>query len=290
MNAYDDDVAVPAYFTVPMAPPRRQPVLDRAAGIWARVEFAGEAVTALHLGSGVPEPVGQGLVAGIAFGPAATTLASCPVLPGSGVKGALRVVFEAVTFACDPLDRDERCRSVAQVCPACALFGMGGLRGALAVPEVSVDGETAVTHVRQRYSHEDAPRRGRRLYGLEPEVSTAAAEEALLVVEAGARLVGSLAISGAEAWAVGTLALVTGLLPEGLPVLRLGGGKNRGLGVARLRLTAGSYASSQRSWLLGDRHELTAAVLSGWVDGGRASGRLRTDQLRRIREAYSHDA
>jgi hypothetical protein len=287
VSRLDEPLGVPAYFTVPMAAPRRQPVPDRASGVWASLQLAGEAMAPLHTGSGVPEPVGHALVAGIPVSPAATAQPPRPVLPGAGVKGALRAVFEAVTYACDPLE--DRCRSMQDACPACALFGMAGLRGALAVSELSVAGDTSVLHVPQRYSHADAPRRGRRLYGLAPETGTAEAEEALLVIQAGARLTGTLTLSGAEPWAMGALALVAGLVPDGLPLLRLGGGKNRGLGVARLQPTTGSYALSQRAWLLGERRDLTVEVLSEWARAADANGDLRGDQLQRIGEAYSRD-
>lgn len=285
----------PAYFTVPFAPPDRRPAPDRRNGIWAELQVAGEALTALHVGSGVPEPAEETLAAGIPMEPrpgaaADGTLRDGPVLPGSGVKGALRVVFEAVTYSCDPLDRNARCRSRMQACPACALFGMAGSRGALAVSDLTVAGPTGVRHIPQRYSHPDAPRRGRRLYGLTPETGTDDAEETLLVIDPGARLAGALTVRGAEPWAVGVLVLVAGLVTDGLPLVRLGGGKNRGLGAARLQLISSRYASDQRAWMLGDRRTLDDQTLQGWARAAREGDGLLADQLERIREAYRRDA
>ncbi len=294
MRPLSDDAAVPAYFTVPLAPPDRQPLPERAAGIWASIALAGETVVPVHVGSGVPDLADGMLVAGIPMEPTPDAvpggtgpLRLGPLLPGAGVKGALRAVFEAVTYACDPLEAP--CGSLHRVCPACALFGMAGLRGALAVSDFTVEGATGVLRIPQRYSHPDAPRQGRRLYGMAPEAGTAEAEEILLVIEPGARLAGAFSVAGAEPWAVGALALVAGLLPAGLPLLRLGGGKNRGLGAARLRLAGGTYARSQRAWLLGGRHDLTVEVLNEWAQAADDAGSLRDDQIERIRKAYSSD-
>src|SRR5262245_17644810 len=43
-----------------------------------------------------------------------------PVLPGSGIKGAVRTLYELLSFSCDPFDSS--CRQSA-ACEACALFG-----------------------------------------------------------------------------------------------------------------------------------------------------------------------
>jgi CRISPR/Cas system CSM-associated protein Csm3 (group 7 of RAMP superfamily) len=281
----------PAYFTVPMAPPQRRPVLDRTEGLWAELQLQGTVLEPLHVGSGVPESVGDRLAAGVASNPtgAPEGMAERPVVPGSGVKGALRAVFEAVTRSCDPLARD-RCQDIGEACPACALFGLGGRRGALAISDLSVSGELGVRHVAQRYSHPDAARRGRRLYALEPELTATEDVEALMVIEPGARLDGTLSLQGAEVWAAGALSLVAGLVPGGLPLVRLGGAKNRGLGVAILRLESGRHAADERAWLLGDRHQATPAVLAAWVAAAQAYPDLRVDQLDRVKEVYSDHA
>jgi CRISPR/Cas system CSM-associated protein Csm3 (group 7 of RAMP superfamily) len=289
MTAAWEPPSAPAYFTIAMAPPVRRPVLDRADGLWAQLHLQGTVLEPLHVGSGVPEPVEDRLAAGVATNPAGGPPGSPerPVVPGSGVKGALRAVFEAVTRSCDPLSTDRCQAATGAACPACALFGLGGRRGALAISDLSVRGELGVRHVAQRYSHPDAPLRGRRLYGLEPEVSATEDAEALLVIERGAQLAGTLSVRGAELWAAGALALATGLVPGGLPLVRLGGAKNRGLGVATLTADSGSYAADERAWLLGDRQPATQEVLAGWVAAAQAHPELRADQLDRVKEVYA---
>lgn len=54
------------------------------------------------------------------------------VLPGSSLKGAVRQVYEMLTASCElggcQVDRGEDC---PLICPACSLFGAGGLGGRL---------------------------------------------------------------------------------------------------------------------------------------------------------------
>ncbi len=60
-----------------------------------------------------------------------------PVIPGTGIKGAVRSVVEAISNSCVPLTaRRERgprshrpCNDVIRLCPACRLFGTTGYRG-----------------------------------------------------------------------------------------------------------------------------------------------------------------
>jgi hypothetical protein len=62
----------------------------------------------------------------------AATRAGVPVLPGSGIKGAVRTLYELLSFSCDPFARGgaERCTPQA-CCDACSLFGLLGYSGRL---------------------------------------------------------------------------------------------------------------------------------------------------------------
>jgi hypothetical protein len=62
-----------------------------------------------------------------------------PVLPGSGLKGALRQVYELLTPSCEP-GQTGACTvdtrdAAPQVCPACLLFGAPGYAGRLRFQE-----------------------------------------------------------------------------------------------------------------------------------------------------------
>jgi hypothetical protein len=50
------------------------------------------------------------------------------VIPGSGIKGAVRTVFELLSFSCNPFDAGDRCTR-ASCCAACSLFGLLGWNG-----------------------------------------------------------------------------------------------------------------------------------------------------------------
>lgn len=53
----------------------------------------------------------------------AARAAGTPVIPGSGIKGAVRNLYELLSFSCDPFARHDRCRA-ASCCDACLLFGL----------------------------------------------------------------------------------------------------------------------------------------------------------------------
>lgn len=53
--------------------------------------------------------------------------AGVPVLPGSGLKGAVRTLYEILSSSCDPLAGG--CRPSRGLCEACALFGALGWTG-----------------------------------------------------------------------------------------------------------------------------------------------------------------
>jgi hypothetical protein len=58
----------------------------------------------------------------------AARAAGHPVIPGSGIKGAVRTVFELLSFSCDPFLAADRCTR-ASCCEACSLFGLLGWSG-----------------------------------------------------------------------------------------------------------------------------------------------------------------
>src|SRR6201992_4375311 len=58
----------------------------------------------------------------------AATSGGVPVLPGSGIKGAVRTIFELLSFSCDPLLHGSGCTPQA-CCDACSVFGRLGYNG-----------------------------------------------------------------------------------------------------------------------------------------------------------------
>lgn len=260
----------PAYFTLPLLSPERKPPSDWLAGaerLWGSVELrlTVDPASGLHVGSGAPRAVGGALAAAQAGVPRIRDrgLSEVPVVPGSSLKGAVRAVVEALTLSCDPLGPDHcgrgRTSGPEWVCPACLLFGCAGRRGLVGFADATPIGDEPVAlqleEIPQRYSHQHAPRRGRRLYRPEPESPEPRYTERLERLEllpGGTVLAARLLLDGAPDWGAGVIAIALGVGNDGLPHLRLGAGKNRGLGIVRCSVTGGSHAAS-----------LTSAVGSG---------------------------
>lgn len=241
----------PGYFLLPVLPVQRFLPPKRADGWFGRLELEATCLTPLHVGSGVPSRVllngRPALVEGF------TTLRGPRsfVVPGSGMKGAVRAIVEALTPSCERTGRGG-CDGRGDLCPACTLLGAPGWRATVAFSDLRPLGEPRpiAQTIAQRYSHRNAPARGRRLYRREPESPQPADQEVLLVLEAGSKLAGEVALLGATDWGLGLLTIALGLPPHGVPYLRLGGGKNRGLGVVRFEqrgLTAESRGLDPRT-------------------------------------------
>lgn len=98
----------------------------------------------------------------------AERMAETPVIPGSGIKGAVRTIFEILSFSCNPFST--RCRKDA-CCEACSLFGLLGWSGRAsfgdAVPLTSDSVRTRVEKVPIPWlPHEEKTQGGFRVYDL----------------------------------------------------------------------------------------------------------------------------
>lgn len=295
----------PAYFTIPFLPvERRAPSEWLADGehVWGSLALRLTAApdAPLHVGSGGPRVVNGRLVAAQASVPRLRQrrLVPEPVVPGSSIKGAVRVVVEALSPSCDPLGQENCSRTGrGRLCPACLVFGAPGWRGRLAFGDGIVqpgdDGQVPARlyKIPQRYSHPRAPRRGRRLYGPEPESPAASQQERLEALPGGSAVVTTLMLDGMPAWGVGLVAVALGLPPEGLPHLRVGGGKNRGMGIVTCELERGWYATSLADVVSGRHsapdHEVGPVVVERWQHAalGMFSGVVRQRDL--IARRYS---
>lgn len=231
----------PGYFLLPPLPVRRSAPPPRADGWFGRLELEFVCRSPLHVGSGVPTLVRLGADPALVEGFAALPAPGQPrlVVPGSSVKGAVRAAVEALTPSCMRTVRQGVCTGTDELCPACALLGAPGLRATVAFSDLRPIGgayRVAAKEIAQRYSHRKAPARGRRLYRKEPESPLPRDREVLVVLTEGSRLAGEVAVTGATEEGLGLLTIALCLPPLGLPYLRLGGGKNRGLGVVEVTL------------------------------------------------------
>lgn len=230
------------------APPRRQD------GWYGQIAIRVTCRTPVHVGWGAPRLVQlEGkptLVEGF------STLTSGGrgrlVIPGSSVKGGVRAIVEALTPSCERTAKGA-CNGRGPLCPSCALLGAPGWRACVSFSDLApIEGghSVAAKRIAQRYSHRNALARGRRLYQPRPESPQPVDTETLLVLKPGSQLVGEVAAMGATEADLGVLTIALGLPPHGLPYLRLGGGKNRGLGVLTVEITSvrGSWGWDRILW------------------------------------------
>lgn len=288
------------YFVVPpLTPVERERPRSREEGLWGELRLELECRSAVHVGSGTPEilqtKTGQVLAEGMTAYPRRP--APGLYIPGSSLKGACRAVVEAITPSClrvvdaRPDGGLHPCGSAATLCPACRLFGAPGWRGTVAFDDAIPRQGAQMTayRIEQRYSHPNAPRQGRRLYRRQaPTLSSATArvkddQEMLVTLRQGAILDTTIHLHGVEKKLLGALVLVLGLVDEGLPVLRVGGGKNRGLGIVAVRFAGGHVGSlgAPEQW-----QTVVNAALAQWANATLAAWPAARDQLRQIHAHY----
>ncbi len=147
------------------------------------------------------------------------------------------------------------------------MFGAAGWRGRLTFADgrlVDNDAATQVCSIPQRYSHPKASRRGRRLYGPNQEAPTPSASESLEVLRKGSELTTTLMLDGVPTWGVGLIAIALGIQPEGLVHLRLGGGKNRGMGIVTCEIVDGWFAPTLAGVVLNQHSPVDRQVVHEW--------------------------
>lgn len=282
--------ARPAYFRLPLLVPRRSRPPERGQGLWGELAIEVECLTEVHVGGTAPDIVdldrGPALIEGMTSIPGKE--GPVPVVPGSSVKGAVRAVVEAITPSCDRVE-GKGCAGEA-LCPACAALGAPGWRSTFAfsdlvptAPDVALEGVL----IAQRYSHRDAPRRGRRLYGLVPEEPLPSQQEALACLSKGTVLTGTIRLEGASETAAGLVTLALGLPPKGLPLLRLGAAKNRGLAQLRVGLAEGHVALGLTGVARGEMHSVDTALLEAWQTSAVTAWPEAPERLGQIANRYS---
>jgi hypothetical protein len=194
--------------------------------------------------------------------------AGTPVLPGTSLKGAVRQVYELLTPSCR-LVGGRTCKADAKdpaprVCPACSLFGIGGLGGRLAVGEaVPVAGQARALKIAAPagWKPPDAVPGTLRVYGSgkarDREGKPATTGESTFSVVG--RFTSRLRLVNASDDELGLLFASLGLGAPS-PMLRVGGKKYHGLGTVDVAV---SWA--QRIYPRGEM--LKGEPLASWVQG-----------------------
>jgi CRISPR/Cas system CSM-associated protein Csm3 (group 7 of RAMP superfamily) len=244
-------------------PPERRTLQlhERFSGLSGRMVFQIEVLSQyLYVGSGILDlftPPGEKQeYAYYAFARRNGQL----VIPGTGIKGAVRGVYEALTNSCvSQRGRDERmpgshqaCQGIkkgeeqrASLCPACRLFGVTGYRGRVHFADATPTDQIQTTCIKISDLWPPRQSKGRKFYqskrfhGL--DMRPAKSHRYLEVVPKGSRFETTLVFENLEEAEMGALLRALGLGPSlqkpnsviyAFPI-KLGGAKPRCLGSVR---------------------------------------------------------
>jgi RAMP superfamily len=211
-----------------------------------------------------------------------------PVVPGSGIKGAVRTLYELLSFSCDPLARAgagagsaDRC-SPQSCCDACSVFGTLGYNGRVGFGDAVPAGPSAVAVTVEKVSVPWTPDASKthgdfRLYDLEearlvaPGRATAERRPKELAREVYRGAFDTrMTFANLEEQELGRLLLAMGMGSGGQArfYLRLGGVKYDGKGAAGVTAREVRLAWPRRAMLLGEEAEAQCAT---WIAAARAS-------------------
>jgi CRISPR/Cas system CSM-associated protein Csm3 (group 7 of RAMP superfamily) len=155
------------------------------------------------------------------------------IIPGSSLKGDIRQYAEALSFSCF----EASCEN--ELCPACRIFGSASFhfKGKVSFEDAKLlKGKTRIITIPQRWGPRIEYENGRKFYYHSAPLIESPDREWLEVVEAGSYFNFNLAFENLEDWELGLLILAMGVAPGKEFPLKIGGGKNRGLGLVKLSL------------------------------------------------------
>ncbi len=190
-----------------------------------------------------------------------------PVLPGSSLKGAVRQVYELLTPSCqlgfaDPCGV-ETSDSSPEICPACSLFGTGGLGGRVAFGEAApADGSGRQALRKVRTPTPWRPTKFER--GTVKIYSQAKGERAEIEHSwsVAGDFVSRLKFVNASEAELGLLFASLGIGAQS-PMLRLGGKKYHGMGGVDVTIESVDQRYPRSSTRRGSEAESWAAALAG---------------------------
>ena len=219
-----------------------------------------------------------------------------PVIPGTGLKGAVRSIVEAISNSCVlQKDRRERLRTHhpcggvkrgqerrAELCPACRLFGTTGYRGRVHFPDAVPIGEVQTTTIKIADLWPPKQFKGRKFYqtkAFQPQDMRPQKNYRFLeVVPNGTRFKTTLFFENATTAEMGLLVRALGLAlhqeKEGSVVyafpVKIGGAKPRCLGSVRfhpkrIQMLSTSTEDLFQALLTGGESQGVKARLLAWL-------------------------
>jgi hypothetical protein len=190
-----------------------------------------------------------------------------PVLPGSGIKGAVRTLYELLSFSCNPFDFRAGCKG-SNLCDACSLFGARGHLGRISFSDAVADESVKVLVRQLPMGHEAHGFRTPgdfRLYDLSPDSVGGAPRKTFSREVFTGCFLSRLAFTNASSEELGRLLLCLGFDGgEGAPSfpLRLGGVKYDGQGAVRVTAESLALRAPRREEM--DR-DACAARIAEWI-------------------------
>lgn len=204
-----------------------------------------------------------------------------PVLPGTGIKGAVRSLYELTSSSCNPFhggcgmrQRSFAADPLEPVCEACSLFGCPGWMGRISFEDARPAGEVTVGVEKVIAPFEPNPEKTGgdfRLYDLMP--GDAASSDRGQPPKRVAREVfrgeftGTLTFRNVSALELGRVLTCLGWRPEGPPrfLMRLGGAKYEGRGAVEVT-PIGLSLVDRRSFALEPESEVTTRCQAWWKE------------------------
>ncbi len=232
----------------------------QAGRLSGRLELRAEVLGAVHMGTGTVDklPDQNRLYLDIV-----STAKNRDCLPGAGLKGPIRSLYEALSSSC-PLDG--RCEQPNRLCPACSLFGSLGYLGRAGFDEFIDDPKDPVAFGLTRLPTAYPPRleKGRRIYGRPHPDIEGVKNTYYGVLAQGSKLYGGLWFENVTEAELGLLLLSMGLDRSFTP--RFGGGKHGGIGAVRLVPRALNKLDPKERYGGGGKAEpLAGEALERWI-------------------------
>lgn len=176
------------------------------------------------------------------------------IIPGTGIKGAVRNIVEAISNSCvqqvvrgEKAPKHEACRDKEALCPACRLFGTTGYSGRVRFSDAIPVGEVKSTIIKIADLWPPRQAKGRKFYyagSFQPlDIQPQKSHRFIEVVPKGSKFVTALAFENTSDAEMGLLMRALGLgFSQQDPSkvvylfpLKLGGAKPRCLGAVHLR-------------------------------------------------------
>lgn len=257
----------------------------RGDALSGRIELQIEALSPVHVGSGLIELTGDGrrpLVREM------VRVQGVPVVLGSSFKGCVRSIVEAISASCVRVTKAGGlyrelggCRSKDQLCVACRIFGAPNFQGLVRFSDLRlIDDPAAAVEIvevpqffqprtREQVYYRGSVVRGRKFFM--HGARQAQGDSPVEVCRTGSRFGGAIDFTNLQPDQLGLLLVALGQDPRSPLFPKLGGAKPACYGSVRVELTRLTASSGQASYWSWDTPEDSALDPARYIG---AAGRI----------------